>query len=206
MTRSRKNQANWARSSLKKETTSKLSMFVSANKLGDSLLPAETLNCVLHPDNLVSWWAPNRVVNLVGPCWSRWTSHCSPFSFPPAIHQAHLLSTRFSAPSGGSFDAVVLNSLPNEDKILCRRVKLVLFSSFPSVIEIFFLLEKILRFLLTRQVGISTQRQWKWPAALCSPMIRDRIHFHSPWVVCCTANEEQSFNAEFLGLFMNKLL
>lgn len=69
--------------------------------------------------------------------------------------------------------------------------------------------KKILRFLLTRQVGITlqdTQRQWEWPAALWGLMMRGRIHFNSLWAVCCTVNEEQNFDAEFLGLFMNKLL
>lgn len=119
-----KNQVNCARSSLKKETTSKLSIFVSANKLGDlgclqSLWTVLNIQAALfhgelkHPQAHCSdHCTPNRVENSAGPCWSKWISQCFPSSFPPAIHQAHLLSTSFSAPSGGSFDTAILSSLP----------------------------------------------------------------------------------------------
>lgn len=60
-----------------------------------------------------------------------------------AIHQARLLSTSFSAPNGGSFDAPVPSSLPAVIVPPSRRtVKLGLFSSFPPVKEIFFPLEE----------------------------------------------------------------
>lgn len=50
----RQEQANRARKDLKNETTSKLSVFVSPNKLGDNLVPAESLYCALDPGNPVS--------------------------------------------------------------------------------------------------------------------------------------------------------
>jgi len=49
----RQEQADRARRGQKYETVSKLSVFVSANKLGDNPVPDEYLYCALDPGNLV---------------------------------------------------------------------------------------------------------------------------------------------------------
>lgn len=65
-----------------------------------------------------------------------------------AIHQAHLLSTRFSAPNGGSFDTPVpsLCQLQLHHQwwlaLIQKNGKAWAFPSFPPVKEIFLLLEE----------------------------------------------------------------
>lgn len=123
----------------------------------ESLLPAESLNCALYLGNLVSWWGQASIGTLLWPLHTQQGSEfCTSFlvkmNFPLLSLQPstrlicflpaflHLVGAALTLLSSVLCQC---NCTTNEDKILCRRtVKLVLFSSFLSVMEILFLLEK----------------------------------------------------------------